>query len=181
MSFRVNVKVPKRLEENVRKRLEDAANNKELVYEVGEITRKNLIVSVLQAKNPASGKPFTSRNITDEWRDRKKALSKVNSAFDSKSGGGSKLARLMFTGQWINSIKTSIERIKGKRVAKISPTGMHDPYKNLDGTTSGNKISNEKLGEYFIDQGRDWRGASIKTRRALVSFVKRFLREKLNI
>lgn len=176
---KVNVKIPASLEERVRRDLQEIIKRDELLNDVGEIARKSVIQSILQAKEPATGQPFKERKLSDKWRKRKAALSGSNRPVDATAAGGSSLARLVFTGQWLESFKHRIIEQQGKKVVALGPTGTHQPYKNLDGTASGKPIKNETLGKYLLDQGRNWVGIPEKIKKIMINTVRAFIRREL--
>ncbi len=174
-----NVKVGPGVEASVRKKIEAQLQSDELLLEVGTIAKNDIVANIVAAKEPATGGSFANPNITPEWRKRKSRLATVNKAFDSASAGGSGKARLIFTGQWIQSITNRIGKMGDKKVIEIGPEGTHQPYTNLNGTKAGKPISNEKLGQYLKDQGRDWTGFPPKTKARLTTAVRNFLRRQL--
>lgn len=179
MKSKVNIKIPKGIEAKVRNTLDEIIQEDSILNEVGEIARRDIIAHIEQAKEPRTGNGFAERQITDGWKTRKSKLRSTNQAFDSRSGGGSKLARLIFTGQWIKSFKTVLGKDKSRKVVTIGPSGIHQPYKNLDGTQSGQAIPNNKLGQYFKEQGRDWTGFPERIRSRIVNVVRAHIRREL--
>lgn len=183
----VNVKLPKKLGAETQKLLSQALNDKELQKAVAETAIKEIQKSILQAKEPATGNKFAAPTITEKWRKRKRRLATVNPAFDSKSAGGSKLARLIFTGQFLQSFEWT--RLRGgfnsfgqtvKALIEVQPNkDLRVPYRNLDGSVAGKPLTNRKLGEYLVEQGRDWTGLPENTRPRLVSLVRSYLRRLL--
>lgn len=179
MKSKIEIKVPKGIETKVRSTLDEIIQEDSILLEVGEIARKDIIANIEQAKNPGTGNGFENRQITKEWQNRKQKLRSTNQTFDSRSGGGSGLARLIFTGQWIKSFKTILGKDAGRKVITVGPTGIHQPYKNLNGSTAGNSIDNAKLGEYLKAQGRDWTGFPERIRSRIVNVVKAHIRRSL--
>jgi hypothetical protein len=179
MKSKVTIKIPPGLEAKVRSTLDDIIQQDEVLTEVGEIARKDIIANIEQAKEPSTGNGFADREISKGWKDRKSKLRATNQAYDSRSGGGSSLARLIFTGQWIQSFKTILAKQGSRKVITVGPTGIHKPYKNLDGTQSGQAISNVKLGEYFKSQGRNWTGFPERIRTRIVNVVRAHIRREL--
>lgn len=174
MAFKVSV--GKNIEKNTRAILNKILAKPEVIKPAAEITLNEIKLSITQAKEPATGKPFQAPKITDEWKDRKKKLSKKNKPFDALSGGGTSKARLIFTGQWIKSINYFITK---PGVIEIFPTGDHAPYKNLNGTQSGESISNQTLGQYLKDQGRNWVGFPFKIKNRIVKAIQSQIRREL--
>lgn len=179
MKSKVSIKIPPGLEKKVKDTLDEIVQRDELLMEVGEIARKDIISHIEQAKSPGTGAGFANRELSSGWKDRKSKLRATNQAFDSRAGGGSKLARLIFTGQWIKSFVTIIDKENSRKMITVGPSGDHKPYKNLDGSTSGQTISNQKLGQYFKEQGRDWTGFPERIRSRIVNVVRAYIRREL--
>lgn len=175
----LRITIPRGLKDSVAKEIESVIGDTKLLEQVGEIARKDTVTNVLKAIEPSSGNQFAAPLITDQWRERKRQLSKVNSPIDGAAGGGSSKARLAFTGQFLASIKATIGRVRGVRTILVGPQGDREPYKNLDGSPSSSTPTNEELGAYLIEQGRDWTGVSRQTIRAMVQLVRAELRRKL--
>jgi len=175
-SSKMNITIPKNLQANVRRQLEEAISDPKLLNKVGDIAVKDIKAHILQAKSPETGGAFREPNITPEWQKRKRRLSTVNKAFDGLSGGGSGKARLIFTGQFLQSFNFEI-RDGG---IDIGPDDTpRSPYRNLNGSQVSNTPTNLELGQYLIDQGRDWRGVSKQARARLVNLVRSHMRRKL--
>ncbi len=175
---KVKVTVPAQLEKRVSDQLKSYVGNPELLNEVGVIARKDIVAQIIQAKEPATGQPFKNRNITSEWRDRKKKLSGSNPPLDGPAGSG-KLARLVFTGQWIKSFIHLIKKVEGKNVIEIGPSGQHQPYVNAEGKNVGKVVDNEVIGKGQLAQGRNWLGVTERTQKTLVSIVRTYIRRQL--
>lgn len=163
----------------VRAKIDEALQDDKLLKEVGDIARADIVAQIVMAKEPATGKKFASPTITPEWRERKRRLATTNKAFDAASGGGTGSARLIFTGQWIQSIVNRVTKLGGRKVIEIGPTGKHEPYIGIGGDRIGKTITNEQLGEYLREQGRDWTGFPERARKRLVTAARNFLRRKL--
>jgi hypothetical protein len=179
MKSKIDIKVPRGIEKNVKATLEEIIQRDSILSEVGEVARKDIVANIVQAKEPETGKPFANRTITKEWKDRKKELSKTNTPFDAASGGGSSLARLIFTGQFIKSFRSRISKATGRKMITVGPEGTRTPYKNKNGTRMGKTPTNEKLGEYLLDQGRDWLGFPERIRKRIVNTVRAHIRREL--
>lgn len=180
MALKTKIKVPDEMESFVKKKLNEIVQDNELLNQVGDIARKDMIVEILKGNEPATGKPFASSKIGKKWREKKKELSEYNTPIDSKAGGGTSVARLAFTGQWLKSLKHTLERNKeGKKEILIFPDGDHKPYSTKSGKSKQKPISNEDLGQYLIEQGRNWKGVSPRIQKRLVNLVRTFIRRKL--
>lgn len=130
-------------------------------------------------KTLRSGKLLDGQNIKElkaSTISRRRKLAKVNRT--GKSFAPAK-SNLTFSGQFINSFVTSISRIKNVVILKISPSGIHKGYTNLNGTRQKG-MTNEKLGELLIDGGRDYRKIGElkqkEIRNIVVNIIKRALR-----
>lgn len=176
-SLRINI--PKGLKADVSALIEREIQDDSLLKEIGESARRDAIVNILSAKEPASGQSFAVPTITDGWRRRKQQLSRTNNPIDGKAGGRSSLARLAFTGQFLESFRVSIERVRGIKTILVGPEGQRSPYKNLDGSPGSSRApTNEELGAYLIEQGRDWTGIPRATIRSIVQRVRARLRRR---
>ncbi len=169
------VKVGKDVERDVKALVNSIIKRPEVLEPAAKITLNEIKLSIVKAKEPATGKNFSAPKITDKWKQRKKRLSEVNEPFDALSGGGSSKARLIFTGQWINSI---VYFLKPKQI-EIRPDGDHQPYKNLDGSKSGKSIPNQTLGKYLAEQGRNWIGFPEKLRARVTKAIQSQIRREL--
>ena len=178
---KVKFSVPKDLEKKVKERIDQIIQEDEILLDLGKITQAEMIKSILQAKEPGSGQPFKNREITPAWKKRKKALSQKNSPIDSRAGGGSNLARLAFTGQFLKSFKSKIEKTKGgRKQLAIGPEGERKRYIGVKGKPLQGKMpSNDDLGTYLRDQGRDWKQFPEKMRQRLTNLVRAYIRRKL--
>lgn len=175
---KIKVTIPKGVEDKIKKVIFDITNQDELLKQVGEVARKDIVATILKGKSPETGNGFQNRTLTPEWRKRKKSLSRFNSPVDSSAGGGSSVARLVFTGEWLKSFVVGIVQGKQKSV-EIYPDGIHSQYTAVKGGNLGERVPNLKLGEYFIKQGRDWRGVTAKTKGVLVKLVQSYIRREL--
>jgi hypothetical protein len=180
LGFKMNIRVPKELKANTKKRIETIIQDDEVLNEVGVIARKSAVAQILQAKEPATGNKFSSPTITDGWRERKLRLSTVNTPIDARAGGGSKMARLAFTGQFLKSFIHNITRdLRGRKVVQVGPQGQRTQYRQLKGGTTKGPALNETLGQYLIDQGRDWRGVPANIKNVINKAVSAYIRRKL--
>lgn len=175
----LKVTVNSDVEKKVRDRINAALQDDGLLNEVGTIAKNTIVATIITAKEPATGKPFANPEITPEWRQRKRRLSTVNTPFDPSAGGGSKKARLLFTGQFLKSIVNTITRIGGRKVITVAPSGTHQPYMGIRGEPVGRPIENQTLGQYLIEQGRDWAGFPESSKKRLVTAARNYLRRKL--
>lgn len=179
MAFKMNIKVPKKLQLRVREKIERIIQDDEILDEVGEIARKDAVAHILQAKNPATDQKF--KPISKEWQKRKRRLSTVNTPIDARAGGATRAARLAFTGGFLKSFTHRIVRgYRNRKIVEIGPTGNRSPYRNLNGSRSkGGAKTNQELGKYLIEQGRDWRGVPTRVHKRINTAVRRFIRRKL--
>lgn len=178
---KINFILPKSLEKDARDKIDSIIQQDELLKSLGAIVKAEMIKMILQAKEPGTQKPFKNRTITEQWKKRKKALSKKNAAIDSRAGGGSNLARLAFTGQFLESFKVSVDKTRsGRKQLAIGPVGERKKYVGVKGKPlKGKPPSNDSLGKYLRDQGRDWKQFPEKTRSVLVKLVQAYIRRKL--
>ncbi len=172
---RIDIRVGNGVEASIRKQVQDAIKSPDVLKPAAEITLKEIKLKITQAKEPATDKPFQNPTIGNDWKKRKQKLSSTNTPFDAASGGGTKKARLIFTGQFIKSIKYFLS--PGRIV--IRPDGDHQPYKNLDGSRSGESMKNETLGQYLINQGRNWAGFPEKVRERIAQAIRNQIRREL--
>jgi hypothetical protein len=180
LGFKMKITVPKTLEKNVAREINRIIQDDEVLNGVGEIARKDAVAHILQAKEPATGNKFSRPTITKTWQTRKKRLSTVNSPIDSRAGGGGKTARLAFTGQFVKSFIHNITRsATGRKVVEVGPQGMRTQYRNLNGSSAKGPRLNETLGDYLIDQGRDWRGVPERIKTRINTAVRAYIRKKL--
>lgn len=174
----VKITVPKEIEARVSQQLKSYTDDPKLLNQLGEIARKDIVATIIQAKEPATGQPFKNREITTEWRDRKKKLAGSNAPLDGPAGSG-KLARLVFTGQWIKSFVSKIVKNQGKNKIEIGPSGEHQPYVNAEGKTVGKVVDNEVIGKGQLAQGRNWLGVTERTQQTLIKLVRTYIRREL--
>jgi len=174
----VKIKIPKEFPAGVSKTLKDFASDPKLLNQLGEIARKDIVATIIQAKEPSTGNPFKNRTITTGWRDRKKELSGSNAPLDGPAGSG-KLARLVFTGQWIKSFIHKIIKKDGKSTIEIGPSGTHQPYVGVSGKKAGSAVSNEVIGDGLLLQGRNWLGLTERTQTTLRNLVRTYIRREL--
>ena len=176
---RLDVRVGPDVEASLRRRINEVIQDERLLNEVGAIAAADIKAHIVATKEPETGRNFAVPTITPEWQKRKKRLSTTNQAFDAASGGGTRKARLIFTGQFINSIIHRIGKLNGRKVIEVGPTGMHQPYVGIKGGPVGKSIPNEKLGQYLKDGGRDWTGFPARIQKRLVTAARNFIRREL--
>ncbi len=175
---KIKVTIPKGVEDKIKKVILDITNQDELLKQVGEVARKDIVATILKGKSPATGEGFDNRILTDKWKNRKKSLSRVNTPVDSSSGGGSSIARLVFTGEWLKSFIVAIVPGDQKSI-EIFPDGDHSQYTGIRKPKIGKTVPNIKIGQGLIEQGRDWRGITAKTKGVLVKLVQSYIRREL--
>jgi len=180
--IRTNIRVPRGIESRVTRILNETLNDKDLLKEVGTIAVKNAVANISEAKQPKNKAPFKAPRVQQEWMRRKRSLVRRGARAVSGQALSSRLARLAFTGQFLRSMLESVEVIdkgKGKRAVQYGPQGQRKPY---PGVKSRNTPNNEDLGDYLVEQGRDWRGVSDDTReqmaKAAQAKIRRLLRRK---
>lgn len=176
---KLEIKIGPGVEKRVKEIIEKTLQDDRLLKEVGDIARAGIVDSILKTQNPPTGRKFDKPEISDAWQERKKRLSTVNKAFDGSSGGGSKKARLIFTGQFLNSIVNRIGSYRGRKVIEVGPTGTHEPYTGIKGEKLGRPMSNYQLGLYLRDGGRDWTGFPKTLKNRIVTAARNFIRREL--
>ena len=178
---KVNFILPKNLEQDVKNKIDSIIQDDKLLKDLGEITKAEMVKSILQAKEPGSGQPFKNKTITEDWKKRKKALSSKNTGIDSRASGGSNLARLAFTGQFLKSFKVSIDKTKsGRKQLAVGPDGQRKSYVGVGAKPlKGSNPDNDTLGKYLRDQGRDWKQFPEKIRQRLTNLVRAYIRRQL--
>ncbi len=89
-------------------------------------------------------------------------------------------SNLTFTGQFIESFKTSVERFRNKVSLKIAPTGIHKGIKLIRGGKAKG-VSNQVLAQHIIDGGRDFTIIGKQKQkfitRVILEIIKRALRK----
>ena len=107
-------------------------------------------------------------SISDEWVERRKKLSKVNTTTGVYSP---KRSNLSFTGQLLDSLKA---KFSGSKIT-ISPTGTRTPYKNLKGGQS-RSVENKIVAEGLQKRGFRFLGVDKKTKKKIKAEMIRFIR-----
>lgn len=182
--FKVNV--GKFVERNTKELINKIVARPEVLEPAAKIALNEVKLSILKVKEPETGQPFAKPEITEEWQLKKRELRKTNPPFDSAAGGRSKKARLIFTGQWINSFNYFITKpgffsfFGSKPVTiEVRPDGTHEPYKDAEGKKIGKRIKNQKLGKYLAEQGRNWIGLPPKIRARVTKLIQSQIRREL--
>jgi len=151
-----------------------ALNNPKLANRI----KNRLLLPIKKDGTLPSGKSV--KGLADSTIERRKRLATVNRTSRFYSAATSNLT---FTGKFLNSFKAKIEQ-KGKKVEfSAFPTNDHKPYKGVKGKKIGKLITNEALGQYLIDGGRDYTVISEENQKAIAKSMKSaILKEfKLNL
>lgn len=136
---------------------------------------KELIVNKMRNGFLPSGKRIKKlKKTTVELRRKLAEINKTHPDFSPKK------SNLTFSGQFLDSFKAIFERVGRVVQIKISPTGINKGGKNLDRTRKRG-ISNEKIGEFQIALGRDYRPISNKKKAEIKKLVVKRLRKKLKL
>jgi hypothetical protein len=161
-----------RLEKNVIAAFNKAIVNEQMLNTIGEEivedvktqTRKGLSIP---------NKLQDLKLLKEKWITRKERLKTVNSTDPSYEEGASNLS---FTGQLLNSFSHAI---RGPGRILLYFHDFHQPYKNLNGTTSGEEIPNATLAKYLADKGRPFVGVRPSMRLRINRIVKDYVKRAM--
>ena len=152
---------------DLKKVLKKAIKDKRMLNEIAETAHTHVVASARLGKDPEDNKAISKPSKT--WINKRQKLietGKVTPDENFKKNKG-----LVFSGQFINSIKSKINYAKSK--ITIAPTGNHKPYMK-----GGKQISNKKLYEYLKGTYKVF-GLNQKRKRALTNIVRRSIRRTL--
>lgn len=132
------------------------------------------------------------RGIRKKWAVRRSRLAEFNqpSRFWRRF-----YSNLTFTGKFLSSFKTDIQKTSRGVRYRIEPSGTHPGYKNVragetyksgkkKGQTvpaRGESVSNSKIGEGQIDQGRDYRVISQRNLDKIEKTIRGRIRRELKL
>lgn len=171
--------------ERVRKILEDAIQDDGLLNDIGNTLVTNMKAKTRLGKDPGTGGRFapldSSKHGTIYQRTGMSQYNKTSEFFRAKK------SNLNFSGQLIDGIKHTIERISGLKYITINSTGERTPYQNKDGTPrSGGAKTNEELSKIHRKEGagkskviRNFLGVSEKMKQQVINKVRAQLRRML--
>lgn len=152
---------------NLKKTLKKAIKDKRMLNEIAETAHTHVVASARLGKDPEKNGAISKPS--KKWLNKRQKLvetGKVTPDENYKKNKG-----LVFSGQFVNSIKSSINYAKSK--ISIAPTGSHKPY-----TKGGKSISNKQLYGYLKDTYKVF-GLNERRKRALTNILKRSLRRTL--
>jgi phage gpG-like protein len=168
----IRVKGLDRLKDSIKKKLEDATKNRELLDSIAK-----LVVTATQADSRMGKETGTGDNfkgLEDSTKEHRERLAKFNPT--GRFYQGASKANLTFSGQLLDSIKAEIDT--GKALVRVWPQGERTPYKNKNGTAFKKTPTNEELAGY-LGKDRPFMVIGPKTKKSIVSKVKSFLRKLL--
>lgn len=184
MAFKVSV--GKFVERNTKEVINKILSKREVLEPAAKIALAEIKIAISKGTEPETGRPFSNPQLSEQWMEEKKILKKTNKPFDSVAGGRSRKARLIFTGQWINSFKYAIVRpgflsffVSKPFTIEILPDGTHEPYVDENGKRIGKRIKNRTLGRYLKDQGRNWVGIPARIKSRIIKEVQSQIRREL--
>lgn len=106
---------------------------------------------------------------TIEFRQRYARVNRTGKGYSPRK------SNLTFTGQFLESLKTSVELVRDKIRVRISPTGIHRGLRKINGGRFPG-VSNAELGRFLIEGGRDWRRVGPATTRKFKSILLKIIR-----
>ena len=144
-----------------------------LSEEIGEYCVKNIVGSARTGKN-LDGEKFD--DLTESYVKQKKYLEKYgnNTGINYRS---SKKSNLTMSGQLLESIKYFYD--KTKLAIRITPTGIHMPYRGNNGEI-GVMIDNLELATY-VNKRRRFMLLGNKNYKVIANMIKKSLRRTLAI
>jgi hypothetical protein len=170
-SIKFDKKSADKLEGNVRAAFQKVIRSQAMLNEVGQLVVTDVVEQTRNEKSIPLKKDL--RLLKEKWITRKSKIVDTNQTSPFYEEGKSNLT---FTGQLLNSFTWAIEGV-GK--IRLFFQGTHQPYKNIDGTTSGKSISNEDLAKYVADGGRPFVGVRPAIKRRVNRIVKTYLKRAL--
>jgi hypothetical protein len=133
-----------------------------------------LVDQIRNGKLPSGKNVKRLKRVTIE---RRRQLSRKNRTHPDFSPAKSNLT---FSGQFLDSFKVVVDRVKSAVRIRISPTGTHKGVTYLNGKRARG-VRNEEIGRGLIEGGRDYRPISKKNRSKIGEFVLTALRRSLRL
>jgi len=165
----VKVSFPEKALENQIKLIKKQLQSRQLL----DIIAKDLIAGMRKGINPGTGKKF--KKLEDSTIANRKRLAKFNKTHKNYSSARSNLT---FTGQFLDSIKATVEKSKNGVTMLIEPTGVHTGYNTPTGGRT-DPIPNEAIAIAQKDLGRSVFSISKVKLRKISLVIIQFLRKKL--
>lgn len=170
----VDIKIPKNFGKSTIKAIRESLQDEEFLNRSGKVLQNNIRLEINQGISPETGSPF--KPISKSWSDERDRLSEFNKTARGYQSGKSNLT---FTGQFIKSIKFKIVSILGIKTIEVGAKGARKGYKYSKGGKRSKAPTNEQLGAYLKEQGRDPYGVSGRARKSIVNLAKRQIRKLL--
>jgi hypothetical protein len=193
MKIKFNQAQIDRLEKNVRERLTKVVEDKSLLFEVGEMAKKLIQMTVRMGKSPLTGSGFDK--LSDGWKKQRVNLEPKDPAFRPNK------SNLTVSGQLMKSIMHRSYR----NVVELFFDGKHSTYtrkktpyriskkrnvqsgfmlrtKSKSGSTIvGKEIDNADLARYVAERGRPFFGFNkffkeklmIQVKKVVIRYIRR--------
>lgn len=143
---KIKVSVDSRVLDKKLEEIRRRAVSNELLTEIGEtLVRMN-------AKNARTGKASDGSSfppLSEKWKEQRGQLSNINKTHLAYSKNRSNVT---FTGQLIDGLTYSINQIN-KSVDVYFNNLVRTPYKNLNGTSRKEILTNAEIAEYLSEKG----------------------------
>ena len=176
------IKLSDSLKKLLTKKPQELARKALLNPKLANRIKNKLLLPIKKSGTLPSGKSVKA--LSEAWIRRRGRLAQVNktSTFYSQRS-----SNLTFTGSFLNSFKAivvdKINKLGSTKVVfSAFPSGEHISYKNIKKGKS-KSVSNEDLGKYLIDNGRDYTVISEQNKKQIAKSLKSaILKEfKLNL
>ncbi|WP_417447203.1 hypothetical protein [Kangiella sp.] len=165
MSAQIKFKNIDKFNKDLEKVLRKSIKDKRMLNEVAESAHTHVVGSAKLGKDPNDASAISKPS--KKWQNERERLIKSGKVTPDQNYKKSK--GLVFSGQFINSIKSKINFSKSQ--ITIAPTGNHKGYNK-------GQLSNKKLYEYLKSKYKIF-GLTKAKKRVLTNIVRRSIRRAL--